>query len=108
MASHLEFVEYVVDQLSLAGEITYKKMFGEYGIYCQGKFFAMVCDDCFFVKMTDEGKALLGEYETASPYEGAKPSFLISELEDREKLAKLTQVTCMALPDPKPKKKRGE
>ena len=34
MASTLEFAEYVCDQISGAGSITYKKMFGEYGIYC--------------------------------------------------------------------------
>ena len=28
MASKLEFVEYVADQLGEAGEITYRKMFG--------------------------------------------------------------------------------
>ena len=29
MASRLEYVQYVAEQLSGAGEITYKKMFGE-------------------------------------------------------------------------------
>ena len=40
MASKIEFVEFIVDQLQEAGLITYKKMFGEYGIYCDGKIFA--------------------------------------------------------------------
>ena len=31
MASRIEFVEYVAEQCGGAGEITYKKMFGEYG-----------------------------------------------------------------------------
>ena len=30
MASKMEFVEYVADQLREAGNITYRKMFGEY------------------------------------------------------------------------------
>ena len=45
MASNPEFVQYIADQLKEAGIITYRKMFGEYGIYCDGKFFATVCDD---------------------------------------------------------------
>ena len=39
MASKIEFVEFVVDQMKEAGTITYRKMFGEYGIYCDGKIF---------------------------------------------------------------------
>lgn len=50
MASNIEFVEYVCDQLRGAGEISHKKMFGEYGIYMDGKFIAAVCDDQFLSK----------------------------------------------------------
>ena len=56
MASRIEFVEYVAEQCGGAGEITYKKMFGEYGLYCDGKFFGCVSDDEFFVKITDKVK----------------------------------------------------
>ena len=52
MASKIEFVEYIADQLKSAGVITYRKMFGEYGFYCDGKFFAVVCDDQLFIKIT--------------------------------------------------------
>ena len=37
MASNPDFVEYIRGQLSGAGEITCKKMFGDYGVYCDGK-----------------------------------------------------------------------
>lgn len=47
MASKREFVEFVAEQLSQSGDIRFKSMFGEYGIYCNGKFFGMVCDDMF-------------------------------------------------------------
>ena len=36
MASKKEFAEFVVKQLGDAGTITCRKMFGEYGIYCDG------------------------------------------------------------------------
>ncbi len=32
MASDQDFVDFIVDQLELAGDITYRKMFGEYAI----------------------------------------------------------------------------
>ena len=37
VASSLDFVEYVCKQIEHAGTITYKKMFGDYGIYCNEK-----------------------------------------------------------------------
>ena len=58
MASSQEFVQYAADQSSGAGRITYRKMFGEYGMYCDGKIFALVCDDQFFIKITNAGKRL--------------------------------------------------
>ena len=106
MASSAGFVAYVAEQLQGAGVITYRKMFGEYGFYCNGKFFACVCDNQLFVKITEAGGELLKDPQTAPPYEGAKPYFLITDLEDRERLHRLAAVTCAALPEPKPKKER--
>lgn len=80
MASSEEFMQYVVDQLNSAGTITYRKMFGEYGLYCNGKFFALVCDNQLFIKVTNEGQTVSASLKKAPPYEGAKPWFLISEL----------------------------
>ena len=68
MASNLEFVEYVCDQISGAGSITYKKMFGEYGVYCDGKVIGVICENQFFVKKTEAGAALCSDYEEAAPY----------------------------------------
>jgi len=59
MASSLEFVTFVSEQLSDAGNITYKKMFGEYGFYCDEKYFACVCDNQLFVKITESGKKFI-------------------------------------------------
>ena len=45
MASHPDFVNYVAEQLREAGAIRSRKMFGEYGLYCDDVFFAVICDD---------------------------------------------------------------
>ena len=82
MASSLEFVQFVAGQLQDAGDITYRKMFGEYGLYCGGKFFATVEDDAFYVKITEAGQAFLQNPVIASPHEGAR-YFLIENLDDR-------------------------
>lgn len=56
MASHQGFVDYVAEQLREAGIIRSRKMFGEYGLYCDGIFFAVICDDQLFVKVTPAGR----------------------------------------------------
>ncbi len=104
MASKIEFVEFVVDQLQEAGDITYKKMFGEYGIYCNGKIFALVCDDQLFIKITEAGRRLCPTLPEAPPYKGAKNYFLVEDVEDKEMLTALVTETCAELPKPKRKK----
>ncbi len=106
MASRAEYVQYIADQCSEAGNITVRKMFGEYGIYCDGKIFGLICDDQLFIKITDAGKKLRPDLETGSPYEGAKPHFVFSDLDDRAALSSFVLATCEALPAPKPKTKR--
>jgi len=44
MASDLDYVQYVIDQIKTNGKITYKKMFGEYLIYLNNKPVVMVVD----------------------------------------------------------------
>lgn len=108
MASSEDFVKHMVELLADAGVITYKKMFGEYGVYCDGKYFACICDNQFFIKVTDAGQKIVRNPEMAPPYSGAKPCFLISELDDKELLCQLTDATCKALPETKPKSKKRQ
>ncbi|MCI9283103.1 MAG: TfoX/Sxy family protein [Lachnospiraceae bacterium] len=104
MASNPEFVEYIADQLKGAGVITYRKMFGEYGMYVDGKIFAVICDNQLFIKITEAGKAMRPELQQAPPYEGAKNYLLVEDIDDTAALTKLVAATCKELPDPKPKK----
>lgn len=105
MASHPDFVDFVADQLREAGTIRSRKMFGEYGLYCDGVFFAVICDDQFFVKITPEGQAAFPNLPKAPPYEGARDSFLVEDVEDREQMTTLVRITCEAL-KARPQKKR--
>ena len=58
MASSPEFMQSVAALLEDAGTITYRKMFGEYCVYCDGKLFGCVCDDRLLVKITEPEKPL--------------------------------------------------
>ncbi len=106
MASSREFVDFASGQLSAAGEITSKRMFGEYGLYCDGLFFAVICDNQLFIKPTEAGRDLFPDLPLAPPYAGAKDYLLIDDLDDKEHLAELARATCAELAQKaKPKKK---
>ena len=107
MASDQIFVDFVLEQIKNAGEITAKKMFGEYGIYADGKLLGLICDNKLFIKPTSSGLEFIGNVIEAPPYEGAKPSFLIEDkIEDSEWLSELVRISLNELPAPKPKKKK--
>ena len=107
MASDLSFVEYVMDQLEKECPVTYKKMFGEFGLYCEGKMFGMICDNRLFLKPTEGGRVFIGAVVEGSPYPGAKPAFLIGDqIEDGGWLGELVRITTRELPAPKPRKPR--
>ena len=107
MASDKSFVEYIVDQIENTGQITFKKMFGEYAVYCNGKVVALVCDNQLFVKPTEGGRDFIGDVVEAPAYTGAKPSFLIDDrIEDREWISNLIRITFKELPEQKTKKKK--
>ena len=97
MASHADFVDYVAEQLREAGVIRSRKMFGEYGLYCDDVFFAVICDDQFFVKVTPQGEAAFPHLPKAPPHEGARDAFLVGDVENRELMTELTRITCEAL-----------
>ncbi|MCB0649097.1 MAG: TfoX/Sxy family protein [Saprospiraceae bacterium] len=100
-------MDFVAGQIKNAGEITAKKMFGEYGIYANEKLFGLICDNQLFIKPTNSGKEFIGNVVEAPPYEGAKPCFLIEEkIEDSAWLSELVRISVAELPAPKPKKKK--
>lgn len=107
MATDKSTVDYIIDQISRAGSIRAKKMFGEYGLYCNEVFIALVCDDQLFVKPTAKGKQLLEDYREGIPYPNAKPHLLIDGdlLENHELVTELIRRTVAELQTQvKPKK----
>ena len=109
MASDLNFVEFVVDQFDEDCAVTYKRMFGEFGLYSDGKFFALICDDKLFIKPTEGGRGFIGDVVEAPAYPGAKPSLLIGDqIEDPRWLSELARITARELPVPKPKKPKSK
>ena len=105
MSSQQKTVDYILEQCAGAGEMTAKKMFGEYGLYCDGKVFAFVGNDQLFLKPTEAGRAYIGDVTEAPAYEGSKMYFLIDgdRWDDADWMAGLVSATANELPAPKPK-----
>lgn len=107
MSSDQNFVDYVLEQISNAGNITAKKMFGEYAIYSDEKIFGLICDNKLFIKPTNSGRQFIENVVEAPPYPGAKPySLMEDKIEDSDWLSELVHISVQELPAPKPKKKR--
>ena len=79
MATRPGTLAFLLDQMADAGAVSAKKMFGEYGIFLDGKMIAIVGEDRLYLKATAPGRALLATVTEAPPYPGAKPCFLIPE-----------------------------
>jgi TfoX/Sxy family transcriptional regulator of competence genes len=111
MATSQSTIDYILDQLVSLDNVSARKMFGEYALYCGGKVVALVCDDTLFVKITQQGKDFVGTYyQEGYAYNGAKVSMQIDEdrIEDREWLCELIAITAENLPLPKKKVKKKE
>jgi len=107
MATKQATVDYILDQLASLGDVSARKMFGEYALYFDGKVVGLICDDTLFVKITEAGKKFVGgHYQESFAYPGAKASMEIAGdlLEDHHWLCELILITASELPIPKRKK----
>jgi TfoX/Sxy family transcriptional regulator of competence genes len=95
MASTKEYRDYILDNLSLLDNITYKPMMGEYLLYYDGKLFGGIYDDRLLVKKVVGNSKY--QMEEAIPYTGAKPMYLVDDIENSELLKDIIVDTCKDL-----------
>lgn len=105
MSSSKEYLDFILEQLSEADEISHRAMMGEYILYCQGKVIGGIYDDRFLIKPTEHAKKMMPKAAYELPYEGAKEMLLVDNVEDKAFLAQLVNGVADELPAPKKKKK---
>lgn len=106
MSSSQSTIDFILDQLSALENVSARKMFGDYALYCGGKVVGLVCENNLFIKITEPGKKFVGKYyEEGFAYKGAKVSMLIDgdRIEDDEWLCKLVAITAENVDFPKKK-----
>lgn len=105
MASSLDYIEYVCEQIAGVGAIRYKKMFGEYMVYINDKPILLVCDNTVFVKKLDCIQTHMTDASVGYPYNGAKEHYILDI--DNINLSKLIiQILEPITPLPKPRTKK--
>lgn len=102
MATSKEFKNFILEQLADLSPITCKPMMGEYLLYYNNILFGGIYDDRLLVKIVDSNKKY--NMQESIPYEGAKPMYLVDEVDNKELLQEIVIQTCKGLPI---KKKRG-
>ena len=95
MATNKEYRDYVLEELNLLDNITYKPMMGEYLLYYNGILFGGIYDDRLLVKIVESNKKY--NMEESIPYDGAKPMFLVDSLDNSELLRDIVLDTCECL-----------
>ncbi len=106
MASSKEYLDFVLEQLSMLDEISYRAMMGEYIVYYRGKVVGGIYDDRFLVKNIKTAAELMPDAALELPYEGAKEMLLVDDIENREFLRELLDAMYDELPAPKKKKEK--
>lgn len=105
MATSLDFIEYVCEQISSVGAIRYKKMFGEYMVYVNEKPILLICDNTVFVKILDCIGEKMKDAEKGFPYSGAKEHYIL-DIDNSEFSKEIIALLEPITPLPKPKKKK--
>lgn len=103
MASSLEFINFVCEQIKGYQNIRYRKMFGDYMVYINDKPIMLVCDDTAYVKILPCLNNLMKAAQKGFPYQGAKEWYIL-DIEDTDLVQKVISVLEPITPYPKNKK----
>ena len=104
MASSKEYLDFILEQLSLLDGVTWRAMMGEYIIYHRGRVAGGIYDDRFLVKATKTAEAMMPDAARELPYPGGKEMLLVVNVEDREFLRELLEGMADELPETKKRK----
>lgn len=96
MATTKDYRDFVLEQLNLLDNITCKSMMGEYLLYYNNILFGGIYDNRLLVKIVENNKKF--SMQEAIPYKGAKPMYLVDDLDNQEKLKEIILDTCKDLP----------
>ena len=89
------YKDFIIEQLNLLDEITYKSMMGEYLLYYKGVLFGGIYDDRLLIKIVETNKKY--NMKEAIPYDGAKTMYLVEDVDNQDWLKEIVLNTYKGL-----------
>lgn len=96
MATTKDYKDFILEQLDLLDNITCRSMMGEYLLYYNNILFGGIYDSRLLVKIVEGNKKY--NMQEAIPYKGAKPMYLIDDIDNKEAIKEIVLDTCKELP----------
>ena len=91
MSSTKKYKDFILDELNLLDNITYKQMMGEYLLYYNNTLFGGIYDDRLLIKKVNGNKKY--NMKDSIPYKGSKPMYLVSDVDNKDKLKEIIITT---------------
>lgn len=107
MATAIDFIEFVCEQIATTGMVTYKKMFGEYMIYINAGPILLVCNGVVYVKQLDCIADKMQDAEKGIPYNGAKEHYIL-DIDNADLSREIVTILEAHTPIPKPRAKKAK
>ena len=95
MATTKDYKDFILEELSILTDIKCRPMMGEYLLYYKDTLFGGIYDNRLLVKRTESNKKY--KMEEAIPYDGAKPMYLVDDVDNQESLKEIVLDTCKGL-----------
>ncbi|MEG1925085.1 MAG: TfoX/Sxy family protein [Ruthenibacterium sp.] len=105
MATTLDFITYVCEQIAETGAVRFRKMFGEYMVYVNDKPVLLVCDNTVYVKKMTQIADKMRNAACGMPYEGAKEHYIL-DIDDADFSREIVTILEEITPFPKKKTKK--
>ncbi|MCI8587866.1 MAG: competence protein TfoX [Clostridia bacterium] len=96
MATTKEYRDFILEQLDLLEDITCRAMMREYLLYYNKILFGGIYDNMLLIKIVNSNKKY--NMKEQIPYKGAKPMYLVDDIDDKEKIKNIIIETCKELP----------
>ncbi|MBV9985180.1 TfoX/Sxy family protein [Bradyrhizobium sp.] len=72
MVASDSFAEFLGEQLAALGHISFRRMFGKTGVFCDGLMFGMVTENTLYFRVDDDNRATFKEAEAYPPLNYSK------------------------------------
>lgn len=96
MSTSKDYKDFILEQLDLLNNITCRSMMGEYLIYYNNILFGGIYNNRLLIKIVDSNKKY--NMKEQIPYKGAKPMYLVDDIDNKEMLKEIIIETCKNLP----------